>query len=204
MFYSQQSEDKILYEKYLNYRDGFFIELGAMDGVTFSNSLFFENELNWRGILIEPTTQYNDLVKNRPNCINYNFAISTDEGQVEFLGNYALGGIIKTMSQKHRTIWNLDKNWSPILVKSIPIHKLISNNIKKVDFFSIDVEGGEFEVLSTYNWEIDTYVILIEMADDNIKNDNCRKLLLDKGFNFDGNIGFNEVWINRNYQHIKI
>ena len=43
MFYSQSGEDQILYDKYLNYRDGFFIELGAMDGVCYSNTLFFEN-----------------------------------------------------------------------------------------------------------------------------------------------------------------
>jgi hypothetical protein len=72
-FYSQQQEDKILYEKYLNFRNGIFIELGAMDGIIYSNSLFFEKELEWTGILIEPTEQFEQLMINRPNCHNFNY-----------------------------------------------------------------------------------------------------------------------------------
>jgi FkbM family methyltransferase len=41
-------------EKYLNYRDGFFVELGANDGVSQSNTLYYERYRNWRGVLIEP------------------------------------------------------------------------------------------------------------------------------------------------------
>ena len=39
---------------WLDFRDGFFIEAGANNGVKFSNTLFFERYRNWRGLLIEP------------------------------------------------------------------------------------------------------------------------------------------------------
>jgi len=41
-------------------RDGFFVECGAADGESFSNSLFFELERNWTGLLIEanPRSRY--------------------------------------------------------------------------------------------------------------------------------------------------
>ncbi len=201
MYFSQQSEDRYLHEKYLNYRDGFFIELGAMDGVIYSNSLFFENSLNWKGVLIEPTTQYHQLVNNRPNCHNFNYAISEVDGEVEFLGDGALGGVLKSMDDKHRLGWNLDQQPS-YTVKSKPISKVLENlDIKRVDLFSIDVEGGELEVLKTFNWDIPVYIVLIEMAKhDLVKDENCRNFLISKGFEFDSEIGCNEVFINRNYK----
>ncbi len=199
MYYSQQSEDKYLHEKYLNYEDGFFIELGAMNGIMYSNSLFFEKNLNWKGVLIEPTSQYQQLVINRPNCYNFNFAISETDGEVEFLGNGALGGILNLMHDKHRLGWQLDKQ-PKYIVKSKPIHKILENiEIKKVDLFSIDVEGGELDVLTTFNWNIPVYIVLIEMAKHDLeKDESCRKFLISKNFEFEGEIGCNEVWINKN------
>ena len=200
MYYSQQDEDKILFEKYLNYKNGFFIELGAMDGVTYSNTLFFEEKLNWKGILIEPTNQYNQLIINRPNCHNFNYAISDINGIVEFLGNHALGGITKTMDEKHRVGWDLDNSGRPYTVKSIRLSDLISNlDLTKVDLFSIDVEGGELEVLKTFDWNIPVYIILIEMTSyDEEKNELCREIMRKNNLEFDMIIGCNEVWINKN------
>lgn len=217
MFFSQQNEDRILFEKYLNFRDGFFIELGAMDGIQYSNTLFFEKELNWRGVLIEPTQQYNFLEKNRPLAHNFNLAVSEKEGEIEFLGNGALGGMIHTMPDWHKFGWHLDKQNS-YKVKSKPISKILENlNIERVDFFSIDVEGGEIEVLKTFDWSIPVYVILIEgeytiPKDENIRKtkhsrvtdeewsriDGCTQILLDNGFQYIEDIGCNQVWINQN------
>lgn len=200
MFHSQQQEDKILYEKYLNYNNGFFIELGAMDGVTYSNTLFFESSLGWSGILIEPTNQYQLLIKNRPNCFNFNYAVSETEGAVEFLGNGALGGVKSNMAEQHMKGWGLD-NEPSYLVESKPIKKIINEiTIEKVDLFSIDVEGGELEVLRTFDWDIPVYIVLIEMAKHDLKKDDeCRNLLKSKNFTFDGEIGCNEIWINKNF-----
>jgi FkbM family methyltransferase len=221
-FYSQQQEDKILYEKYLNFRNGIFIELGAMDGIIYSNSLFFEKELEWTGILIEPTEQFEQLMINRPNCHNFNYAISSTEGEVAFLGSGPLGGMTETMSDWHRKGWKLDNN-PPYIVKSIPISKIVEqSNIDRVDLFSIDVEGGESEVLKTFDWKIPVYLVLIEgdyTATEEekkswISNPNsngltvdesyverinqCTEILKSNGFEFIEKIGCNDVWINKN------
>ena len=52
-YYGQNKMDKKLL-KYLNYNNGFFIELGANDGLRQSNTYYLEKNLGWRGILIEP------------------------------------------------------------------------------------------------------------------------------------------------------
>ena len=225
-YHSQQEEDVILHNKYLNYRNGTFIELGAMDGRIYSNSLFFEEDLGWNGVLIEPSNQFEQLILNRPNCYNFNYAISTVEGEVEFLGTGALGGMTETMSEWHRKGWRLDEQ-PPFFVKSIPISKIIEQtNIERGDFFSIDVEGGELEVLKTFNWKIPVYLILIEgdyTATEEEKkswitnpNSNgltvdqsyverinqCTEILISNGFEFMEKIGCNEVWINKNNRRV--
>lgn len=201
MYYSQQGEDEFLFKNFLNYKNGFFIELGAMDGIMYSNTLFFEETLNWSGILIEPTSQYNSLVVNRPNCYNFNVAISEIEGELEFLGDGALGGIKSTMPDGHLFGWGIDKQ-KPYIVKTNTFLNLLSEirktkEIDRVDFFSIDVEGGELEVLLTYDWSIPTYLILIEMAKFDLEKDEaCRKILINKNFVLESKIGCNEIWIN--------
>lgn len=203
MFYSQLGEDKILFEKYLNYRDGFFIELGGMDGVKYSNTLFFEKNLNWTGVLIEPTNQFNQLVLNRPNCKNFNYAVSETEGTVEFIGNGACGGMSHTMPEGHRIGNNLGDD--KYLVNSKPISKILEDlNIEKVDLFSIDVEGGELEVLKTFNWNIPVYIVLIEQSKYVPEKDEmCREFLRSKGFELDTdlyiNAGCEEIWVNKSF-----
>ena len=77
IFYSQLGEDLFIFKNFINkiVKDGIFIELGALDGIKYSNSKFFEDELGFTGILIEPTKNYQKLIINRPNCINLNIAI---------------------------------------------------------------------------------------------------------------------------------
>ena len=201
MFYSQSGEDKVLYDKYLNYKDGFFIELGAMDGVMYSNTLFFERNLNWNGVLIEPTNQYDRLVVNRPNCYNFNCAITILDGYVDFIGNGACGGVLETMPEGHRVGNNLGSD--KYKVKSMPISKLLKDvKIDRVDLFSIDVEGGELQVLETFNWDIPVYIVLIEMSRYNLEKDNmCREFLKLNGFELDTSLiinhGCEEVWVNK-------
>ena len=209
MYYSQFGEDEFLHKNYLNYRNGFFIELGASSGDYSSNTKFFESELGWNGILIEPTKdQYNQLIINRPNCYNFNCVVSETNGYIDFVGNGLVGGILSTMSEKHKSNFSLYEHngHAPTRIKSLPFYEITKNiDIKRVDLFSIDVEGGEFEVLNTFDWNIPVYLILIELDGNNKeKDDKCRNFLIEKGFEFQSIIGpdskkdLNEIWINKN------
>lgn len=206
MFYSQSGEDRALYDKYLNYRDGFFIELGAGDGILYSNTLFFEKNLNWNGILIEPTNQYQHLQQNRPKCNNFNCAVTKNKGRVKFLGNGPCGGVVDTMPDGHRVGNNIQGEVYE--VDSSPISDLIKDlKIQKVDLFSIDVEGGELQVLETFDWNIPVYVVLIEMSRYVPQKDEmCRNFLRTYGFEHDQSIvlnyGVEEVWVNKNNKRI--
>jgi hypothetical protein len=55
MFYSQDNQDAYLENNiFKGYKNGFYVDVGAHDGVSFNNTLYFEKNNNWTGINIEP------------------------------------------------------------------------------------------------------------------------------------------------------
>ena len=64
---------------YINYKNGFFIECGANDGVNQSVTWYFERALKWRGLLIEPIKEiFEELKKNRnKNNFFFNTALGS-------------------------------------------------------------------------------------------------------------------------------
>jgi len=99
-FYSQQDEDKYIVQYILKEKidDGVFLKIGACDGLLYSNTKTLEDYFNFSGILIEPQKNFfRNLTHNRPNCENYNVAISSfPDKYVSFTGNGAEAGIQKT------------------------------------------------------------------------------------------------------------
>tara|TARA_Y100000385_G_scaffold290251_1_gene362643 strand:- start:56 stop:835 length:780 start_codon:yes stop_codon:yes gene_type:complete len=202
-FYSQQGEDLLIYRNFINIpvKDSIFLELGACDGIIFSNTLFFEKYLGFRGILIEPVKEFYDrLIENRPNNICYNNAISTDKLDVDLLKNGVVSGIKNHMKDTFINRWH-----SKSIIRKVKTNTLSyifeENEIKYIDFFSLDVEGGELDVLNTIDWNnITIYLICIELDRHNEeKNKKCREILSNCGFIFKLKMCLNEFWINPNY-----
>lgn len=210
-FYSQQKEDEFIYANFINQKntDGKFLEMGAMDGVTYSNTKFFEDELGFSGVLIEPVSKmFKQLVKNRPNCHTFNCAVSTKEGHVEMIGDWSTSSMSHTMSDAFRKRWH-PKTKHINMVKTRRLDDILHEaEIEYIDFWSLDVECGEYDVLQTMNWDIPIYVMEIELSvnepSDCDRNDKCRKILKDAGMSFHSaeignNPGENEFWWNENY-----
>ena len=217
-YYSQYGEDKFVYDNFIckHRDDGVFLELGATDGFKFSNTKFFEDELSFSGILIEPHRDaYDELVKNRSNCHNFNCAISSKSGNVEMMTHKSGGrgyelsdtwftnSMVDTISESFKNQWFSRKRKNKII--SVPSRKLSEIfeevGVKYIDYFSLDVEGGEYEVLKTMNWNIPVYVITIELDGHNTeKDENCRNLLRENNYDFFGLVHKgNEVWYNKTY-----
>jgi FkbM family methyltransferase len=204
IFYSQLGEDLYIFKNFINkiVKDGIFIELGALDGIKYSNSKFFEDKLGFTGILIEPTKNYQKLITNRPNCKNYNYAISNIEGENIFIGDDATAGIINNIPEFMYNCYHKNKSLA-YKVEGIPINKIIDQSkINYVDIYFIDVEGAELIVLETTDWSIPIYLIIIELHNIDIEKDNkCRKLLEKQGFTYYDSLCLNEIWINENYKY---
>ena len=149
--------------KYINYPNGFYIECGANDGVSQSNTWYFEKELNWKGLLIEPVNHvFNELKKNR-NDNNYfiNKALCPLKFKKKFVYlKLDLKDTLSTRSTKDNI-----KSRVNIKVKTENLNSILNKTKapKIIDFFSLDVEGDEFKVLKGINFKNYTFkYILIE------------------------------------------
>ena len=156
--------------KYLNFKDGFYIECGANDGVNQSNTWYFEKILNWRGILIEPNIESFKNLKNNRSSKN-------------IFKNVAL--VSEDFKNKNEDIYLIENNLESKLTNAVnPLSQKVKVatetlnnilkelNINKINFFSLDVEGYEEEVLKGLNLNIfDIDYILIET--NNLDKINC-------------------------------
>lgn len=126
-----------------NKENGFFIELGAFDGLVQSNTAFFEKYKKWTGILIEPSREkYSLCLENRPLSKCFNVACSYENNmQVKF--NHENGMCSKVSDSGEYEC--LTRTLEDILDEC---------NVKcSIDFLSLDVEGYELEVLKGLNLE---------------------------------------------------
>lgn len=117
----------------------------------------------WTGINIEPIkTVYDALVKNRPNSININCEVCNTEGISRFICNIGYGEMISGLENMY------DKRHHERLERKRKLHniktEIISVNTRKlenicdeykinhINYLSIDVEGAEFDVIKSINF----------------------------------------------------
>src|SRR6202034_3167272 len=81
--YAQNFEDVMLRRVFRDRKQGFYIDVGAMDPVVESVTKFFYDE-GWSGINIEPNEWfYSKLLQDRPRDINLNLAVGEREEKKE-------------------------------------------------------------------------------------------------------------------------
>lgn len=215
MYYSQCQEDVFLNKHiFKNKKNGVYIELGALDGVLYSNTKFFEDTLNWSGILIEPhPDKFILLQQNRPNNFLFNNLISCYTEPLEyryFLDFHAaVSGVENTLSQFH-----FDNFFDNEYNKALPQNKIfitpkkLSDIVREtclthIDLLSLDVEGHEYEVLKSWDFSIPIDVILIEMLGvEPEKEQLCREILINNSYKFITKYQHNEIFALNTYSNI--
>lgn len=165
MFKSQYNQDRYLeINIFKGYKNGFYVDVGAHDGLSFNNTFYFEKYNNWTGINIEPIkTVFDKLISNRPNNININCAVCNNDGETEFLCNVGatemLSGIKDNFDVRHLKRLELENNQygsttDVIKVNTKKLETILSDhNISHINYLSIDVEGAEFEVIKSINFD---------------------------------------------------
>lgn len=165
MFYSQDKQDEYLETNiFKGYKNGFYVDVGAHDGITLNNTLYFEKHNNWTGINIEPIKKvFDELAINRPNNINLNCAVCNSDGETDFLCNEGytemISGIKDTFDCRHfqRLEYENSQMGSTTQVIKVNTKKLETIfdefNVSRINYLSIDVEGAEFEVIKSINFD---------------------------------------------------
>jgi hypothetical protein len=169
-------DEKML--KYLNYGNGYFIEIGAGDGVYLSNTYYFEKYKNWRGLLVDPVLHhYINCVQERPASKTFLASAVSFENRNLFSELYYAGYHSTSTSSSSdlpdpKEHIQDAKNYLPepiVGVKfwsaNLTITEMLDEALapKFIDFFSLDVEGMEIEVLKGFDFgKYQVKYILIE------------------------------------------
>jgi FkbM family methyltransferase len=155
--FSQAGQSAYVDKRLGQRRDGFFIECGAVDGETLSNSLFFELERNWTGLLVEANPEYHRtlLAKNRQTYVLSGCLSPTGQPRsVTFRPAGVFGGIGDSMEKTHADFVERRHGGKTVVtVQCFPLpHVLRALSVTRVDYLSLDVEGPELEILRTVDW----------------------------------------------------
>lgn len=148
---SQAGQDYWVFGEVFNERrGGYFLDVGAHDGLTISNTYLLEKRYGWTGLCVEanPSTFRKLAGNRRAKCLNV--CLDRDEGEVEFALRDVLGGIVDPTLDNRAS----DMNGSIIRVKTVPLQKLLKEHAapQVIDYLSIDIEGAEERVLGSFDF----------------------------------------------------
>ncbi|MFO0454037.1 MAG: FkbM family methyltransferase [Pseudomonadota bacterium] len=150
MRYSQNNEQDIILQ-YFGNRKGFFLDIGANDGITLSNTYALQLQ-EWKGVLIEPSEEAFNRIKASNGVQKFNVAIGTEDGHCTFheMGNHLNAGDVSLLSTIKKTEL---KRWPGVEFKErmteVWTYKTLlkHSRLKFFDFISIDAEGVDYEIL---------------------------------------------------------
>jgi FkbM family methyltransferase len=165
---------------YLDFRNGFFVEVGGNDGISQSNTLYFEKHKGWKGLLIEAIPALaKKCRRNRPRCIVANCAlVASDYVEKTIEMSYCnLMSVVKGGMNSAEDEQNHIQNGKQFLadgeetyVVSVPAKTLSEvlneHRIGHIDLLSLDVEGYEAQVLKGIEFDRHSIeFILVEVRD---------------------------------------
>ncbi|MEZ4753764.1 MAG: FkbM family methyltransferase [Bdellovibrionota bacterium] len=168
--FSQTGEDVLLLHLLNGKTQGKYVDIGSFHPIVHSNTFMFYH-LGWSGINIDATPgSMNAFEKFRPRDINLNIGISSELGELEFFmfNNPEINSFNRELSIARD---NDEVAFPNIKIKGVrkvsvkPLSNVLAENFEPktpIDFFSIDVEGQELDVLASNNWEAfcPDYIIL--------------------------------------------
>lgn len=141
----------------LFHRHGYFVEFGALDGVTMSNSYLFEKQFEWNGILAEPAPMLFNQCMQRRACITDSRCIWRTSGNTVTFNEVTGKEELATVDEFSDADFHAEtrKGHKKIIeVLTVSLVDLLSEhgapNI--IDYLSVDTEGSEFEILKVFDF----------------------------------------------------
>jgi len=154
---------KRVLEHFLNYENGIYIEAGANDGVNGSNTLFLEKEKNWHGLLVEPSScMLESCINNRSEKNKFLGAALVADESIKYVNGDFDGNLMASINGER-----LNRQ-TTTQVRALTLNKVLDklNFSSNIDFFSLDVEGHELEVLK--GLDLNKYIIKYILVEVNL------------------------------------
>lgn len=150
-FYSQAGQDRWVVQRVFNYKTGgYFVDIGAFDGVLLSNTFWLEKNLGWSGLCVEADPQTFRILQRNRSCHCINACIGRAGDQVDFVTD------LGTFSGSKRGLESEDgPPRQGISMKTLSVDQLLQDAEAPpvIDYLSVDVEGMEDEVMETFPFD---------------------------------------------------
>lgn len=160
--YSQFRQDWFIFNNYFRgrqYGDGFYIDVGANNPKTLSNTLFFDKCLGWKGICVEPNPIYHKGYTQRscrlaPHCVwKEKKSLFFDLPHTDSKGT---GGMIMNCTEDgvctEKALGRVQKITCLSLDEIMQQYAPEGGLPQTIDLLSVDVEGFEIDVLQPFNF----------------------------------------------------
>lgn len=204
-YYSQKGQDKYLNEKlFKGKKNGFFVDIGAHDGISFSNTYFFEKNLDWEGVCVDPNPNVFIKLKENRRCICEQLCISDSNEKRPFLlcSGYILemySGLLDNYDPRHLdridqeiNLFGGDK--TVIFVDCSTLQNLLDkHHISYIDFLSMDIEGGEEDAIKSIDFE--RVIIDVIVIENNFNELRIKEYLQDNGYELVTHIGKDDIYV---------
>jgi FkbM family methyltransferase len=134
--------------------NGYFVEFGACEGLTISNTILLEREFGWSGLLAEPARRWQDALKQNRKCVIETRCIWSKTGEkmqfAEFDADdyHTQSTLVATSHGRSRISHTYDVE-TISLVDALRLH----NSPRQIDLLSVDTEGSEFDILQAFPFD---------------------------------------------------
>lgn len=137
-------------------RHGFFVDVGASNGIDLSNTYLLETAFQWRGIVAEPARRWQAALRaNRSAAIETRCVWRTTGSVVNFREVHI--GELSTIDEfsagdRHREARRRGRTYE---VGTIALNDLLHLHQapREIDYLSIDTEGSEYEILKAVDFD---------------------------------------------------
>lgn len=154
----------VICEVFNQKKNGYFVEIGSVDGTSYSNTFILEKRYDWTGLCIEANPIFYEELNAVRSSICIEKCISSKEEELLFLQDSVCGHVLNSGEDKSGA--------GVIRVPAVPLEKVLRENHapKEIDYLSIDVEGHEDAVLLEFPFEKYRFnSITIERPSDSLR-----------------------------------
>lgn len=205
---SEQGQDFFALDKNLYRQGGFFVDIGAGDGIIASNTILLEKFYKWHGICVDPNPVFLQSLMNSRDSFVSTLCVYNETGKIlpfklcadtsKFYGWNFRAGLIQHVGNINPEI---DKSFININVLTITLTDLLDLYKAPTDigYISLDTEGSEYEILKSFDFEKYNVKCWTIEHEDNETKELIHNLIMQKGYDqftkYDTN---NEVWYFKN------
>jgi FkbM family methyltransferase len=202
-YVAESFQDRFLDESvFRRKRGGVFVDVGAYDGVTGSNTVFLEKYRGWTGLCIEPSPErFAELTRLR-DVACAQACIAAQDGHADFLhvlrGFTQMGGLVATLGSATQEYLAASCVIDKVVVPTRRLGAVLAEHeLFEIDYLSVDVEGAELAVLGALDF--DRFRITAVSVERNSNEAALGELLRNAGFARVRQLGGDDIFVQTSY-----